>query len=101
MTTGKKPVNLKDPKGGSYCRSGKEMAWRCSSKSKCPAKVRKLKRDDQYTLYNKHTCSKSYGPTDVPAIPADIQARLGDTHEALTEFVNGLDWNVTQHQGTV
>ena len=98
-----------DPKGASYTRNGKEKSWRCSSKSKkskCSAIVRKLKRDTHYQLYNNHSCQakdgkRIHGPEDVPAIPAHIQARLGDTQEALTDFVNGLDGNSTQQQGTV
>ncbi len=105
-TTGKKPVHLKDPKGATYTRNGKETSWRCSSKS-CPAVVRKLKGDNEYKLHNNHSCkgtngkTRNHGPTDVPAIPEYIQEHLSDVQEALTEFVNGLDWNVTQHQGTV
>ena len=100
-TTGKKPVHLKDPKGASYTRNGKETSWRCSSKS-CPAVVRKLKGDTEYQLCNYHSCSKSHGPRDVPAIPAHIQNLLGGTQQALTEFVkSGSNANGTQQQGTV
>ena len=94
-------LHRKDPKGATYTRNGKETSWRCSSKS-CPAVVRKLKGDTEYKLYNKHTCSQTHGPTDVPGIPAAIQARLGDTQEALAEFVkSGSNANGTQQQGTV
>ena len=92
-TTGKKPVHLKDPKGATYTRNGKETSWRCSSKSKCPAVVRKLKEDIDYQLHNNHSCkgtngkTRNHGPTGVPAIPAGIQEHLGDTQEALTSVV--------------
>ena len=101
----KRSILLKDPKGGSYCRNGKETSWRCSSKS-CRALVRRVKGDTEYKLYNNHSCQakdgkRIHGPEDVPAIPTDIQARLGDSQQALADFVNGLNANGTQQQGTV
>ena len=101
-TTGKKPVHLKDPKGATYTRNGKETSWRCSSKSKCPAVVRKLKEDIDYQLHNNHSCkgtngkTKNHGATDVPAIPVGIQEHLGDTQEALTSVVILSNANETQ-----
>ena len=85
---GNKILHLKDPRGASYARNGKETTWRCSSKS-CPAVVRKVKGDCEYKLYNNHSCaSKRHGCTDVPPIPADIQQHLNDPFEKIMEFVN-------------
>lgn len=88
---GIKRIHLKDPKGGSYTRNGKETTWRCSSKARCSAVVRKVKGDTDYKLYNKHSCpTKSHGPLDVTPIPIHIQQHLSDSHEMLVRFVNEM-----------
>ena len=85
---GTKRIHLKDPKGASYTRNGKETSWRCSSKSKCPAVVRKVKGETDYKLYYVHSCAtRSHGPADVTAIPALIQRHLIDTQTKLEPFV--------------